>query len=127
MTGTSPSNSPSQAAGVRPGHFEDAQVLDAGARQAGSTFTATVDVLESMGSDKYAYFTVEGEAASSAELEELARDAGSADVPASGSQLVTRLSATAAATEGAKVDVWFDTDKVQLFDPSSGQNLTYSE
>src|SRR3954470_19511089 len=40
-------------AGVRPEHFEDARLLDAGAKSAGSTFTATVDVLESMGSDKY--------------------------------------------------------------------------
>ena len=97
------------------------------AQSAGNTFSAAVDVLESMGSDKYAYFTVEGEAATSAELEELAADAGSADVPASGSQLVTRLSATSGAKEGAEVEVWFDADKIQLFDPSSGKNLTYSE
>jgi multiple sugar transport system ATP-binding protein len=40
---------------------------------------------------------------------------------------VTRLSATSGAKEGAQVDVWFDADKIQLFDPSSGKNLTYSE
>ncbi len=114
-------------AGIRPEHFEDARVLDERTLGGGSTFTATVDVLESMGSDKYAYFTVEGEAATSAELEELAADAGSADVPASGSQLVTRLSAASGAKEGSEVDVWFDADKIQLFDPSSGRNLTYAE
>jgi multiple sugar transport system ATP-binding protein len=114
-------------AGIRPEHFEDARLLDATAKQAGGTFAATVDVLESMGSDKYAYFVIEGETASSTELDELAADAGAADVPATGSELVTRLSATSTATEGEKVDVWFDTDKVQLFDPSSGANLTYSE
>jgi multiple sugar transport system ATP-binding protein len=114
-------------AGIRPEHFEDARLLDASAKADGNTFTATVDVLESMGSDKYVYFTIEGDAATSAELEELAADAGSADVAASGTQLVTRLSATSAAKEGEKVDVWFDADKVQLFDPSSGKNLTYSE
>ncbi|MPZ85618.1 MAG: sn-glycerol-3-phosphate ABC transporter ATP-binding protein UgpC [Actinophytocola sp.] len=114
-------------AGIRPEHFEDAKLMDAGAKEAGATFEATVDVLESMGSDKYVYFTVEGEAATSAELEELAADVGSADVPASGSQLVTRLSATSAVKEGEKVDVWFDADKIQLFDPSNGRNLTYAE
>jgi multiple sugar transport system ATP-binding protein len=114
-------------AGIRPEHFEDARVLDERTLGGGSTFTATVDVLESMGSDKYAYFTVEGEAATSAELEELAADAGSADVPASGSQLVTRLSAASGAKEGSEVDVWFDADKIQLFDPSNGKNLTYTE
>jgi multiple sugar transport system ATP-binding protein len=114
-------------AGIRPEHFEDARVLDDTTLAGGSTFNATVDVLESMGSDKFAYFTVEGEAATSAELEELAADAGSADVPASGSQLVTRLSAASGAAEGAEMEVWFDADKIQLFDPSSGKNLTYSE
>jgi multiple sugar transport system ATP-binding protein len=114
-------------AGVRPEHFEDARLLDATAKEAGSTFSATADVLESMGSDKYVYFTVEGEAATSAELDELAADVGGGDVPASGSQLVTRLSAASPAKEGEKVDVWFDADKVQLFDPSTGKNLTYSE
>jgi multiple sugar transport system ATP-binding protein len=113
-------------AGIRPEHFEDAKLVDATMRESGSTFSATVDVLESMGSDKYVYFTVEGEAATSAELDELAADAGGGDVPESGSQLVTRLSATSNAREGEKVDVWFDADKVQLFDPSSGKNLTYS-
>jgi multiple sugar transport system ATP-binding protein len=113
--------------GIRPEHFEDAKLMDATAKEGGSTFTATVDVLESMGSDKYAYFTVEGETATSQELEELAADAGSADVPASGAQLVTRLSAASSATETAQVDVWFDADKVQLFDPRNGKNLTYSE
>ena len=104
-------------AGLRPEHFEDARLLDTNA-QPNNTFTATVDVLESMGSDKYAYFTVEGEVATSAELDELAADPGASDVPASGAQLVTRLTATSGAAEGAKI---------QLFDPSSGRNLTYAE
>ncbi len=114
-------------AGVRPEHFEDAKVLDANTLSGGTTFNATVDVLESMGSDKFAYFTVEGEAATSAELDELAADAGAADAGVSGTQLVTRLSATSGAREGEQVEVWFDADKVQLFDPSTGRNLTYAE
>jgi multiple sugar transport system ATP-binding protein len=112
--------------GVRPEHFEDARLLDDAAKAGGGTFTVTVDVLESMGSDKYAYFTVEGDQATSQELEELAADSGSADVPASGSQVVTRISAASEATEGSRLEIWFDTDKVQLFDPSNGRNLTYS-
>jgi multiple sugar transport system ATP-binding protein len=112
--------------GIRPEHFEDARLVDDTVKAAGSTFTAQVDVLESMGSDKYAYFTVEGDTATSKELEELAADAGSNDVPASGSQIVTRLSAASSAAEGEPVEIWFDSDKVQLFDPASGKNLTYS-
>jgi multiple sugar transport system ATP-binding protein len=115
-------------AGIRPEHFEDVALMDADhAARSGSTFTATVDVLESMGSDKYAYFTVEGETAASAELDELAADSGTADTGATpGSQLVTRLSVTSHAREGEPLDVWFDADKVQVFDPSTGRNLTYA-
>jgi multiple sugar transport system ATP-binding protein len=112
--------------GIRPEHFEDAAVVEEHTRSSGVTFTAVVDVLESMGSDKYAYFTIEGDIAQSAELAELAADAGSADVPASGAQLVTRLSAASGATEGQPLDVWFDPDNVQLFDPSNGKNVTYT-
>jgi multiple sugar transport system ATP-binding protein len=112
--------------GIRPEHFEDAALLEDHVRATGTVFTSTVDVLESMGSDKYAYFTVEGDIAQSAELAELAADAGAADVPTAGAQLVTRLSATSGATEGAPLDVWFDPDKIHLFDPSTGKNITYS-
>jgi multiple sugar transport system ATP-binding protein len=114
-------------AGVRPEHFEDAALLDAEQKSGGITFTAQVDVLESMGSEKYAYFTIEGEQATTAELAELAADSGSSDIPGGGSQIVTRLSAASAAAEGQPVDVWFDADKVQVFDPASGRNLTYAE
>src|ERR1044072_9464136 len=67
-------------------HFEDARMREEGAKADSNPLSATVDVLESMGSDKYAYFTIEGEAATSKELDELAADAGSADVPASRSE-----------------------------------------
>jgi multiple sugar transport system ATP-binding protein len=113
--------------GIRPEHFEDARLLDDAAKAEGGTFTVHLDVVESMGSDKYAYFSVEGDQATSQELEELAADSGSADVPESGSQVVTRLSAASEAKQGGQLEVWFDADKVQLFDPSTGKNLTYTE
>ncbi|WP_214364348.1 ABC transporter ATP-binding protein [Pseudonocardia sp. H11422] len=110
--------------GVRPEHFEDAALVEDTMRSRGSVFTAEVDVLESMGSDKFAYFTIEGEQAMSDDLADLAADAGTADVPDSAGQLVTRLSAASSATEGGRSEVWVDTDKIQIFDPSSGANLT---
>ncbi|MCE3553926.1 sn-glycerol-3-phosphate ABC transporter ATP-binding protein UgpC [Pseudonocardia sp. RS11V-5] len=113
--------------GIRPEHFEDASLIDEGVRHQGSTFTAQVDVLESMGSDKFVYFSVE-EQATSDELAELAADAGTADVPGGDAgQLVTRLSAASSAREGQSVDVWVDTSKLQVFDPKTGKNLTTSE
>jgi multiple sugar transport system ATP-binding protein len=113
-------------AGVRPEHFEDAALLDDDQKRGGTTFTGQVDVLESMGSEKFAHFTVEGELANAAELAELAADSGSADVPGGGSQIVTRLSAASSVAEGRPVDIWFNAEKVLIFDPSNGKNLTYA-
>ncbi|WP_181774233.1 ABC transporter ATP-binding protein [Amycolatopsis pittospori] len=112
--------------GIRPEHFEDAALVDASARQ-GATFTAHVDVLESMGSEKFAHFSVEGEAASSSDLADLAADSGSSDVPGSESQIVARLSASSSAAENQNVELWFDADKIKLFDGASGKNLTYTD
>ncbi|GAA1842835.1 sn-glycerol-3-phosphate ABC transporter ATP-binding protein UgpC [Pseudonocardia ailaonensis] len=110
--------------GIRPEHFEDAALVEDGLRAHGSTFTAQVDVLESMGSDKFAYFTID-EQATSDELAELAADAGTSDVPGGDAgQLVTRLSAASTATEGHSSEVWVDTSKLKVFDPRTGKNLT---
>ncbi|RZS44258.1 carbohydrate ABC transporter ATP-binding protein (CUT1 family) [Herbihabitans rhizosphaerae] len=112
--------------GVRPEHFEDARLIDDAARGGGVVFKSRVEVLESMGSDKYAYFNVDGRHIESQELAELAADAGTADAGETAMALVTRLSAASGASEGEELDIWFDADKVQLFDPESGRNLTYS-
>ncbi|MFE0588295.1 ABC transporter ATP-binding protein [Micromonospora echinospora] len=112
--------------GIRPEHFEDAELVDDDTRQRGMEFEAPVDIVESMGSDKYVYFTVEGERASAAELEELAADTG-ADFAGAGSSLVTRLSAESTVTEGENRRVWFNLEKIHLFDPTNGRNLTLHE
>ncbi|MBM0256603.1 ABC transporter ATP-binding protein [Micromonospora sp. 4G55] len=113
--------------GIRPEHFEDAELVDDETRRRGMEFEAPVDIVESMGSDKYVYFTVEGERASAAELEELAADAGAADFTGTGASLVTRLSAESPVREGTSRRVWFNLEKIHLFDPSSGRNLTLHE
>jgi multiple sugar transport system ATP-binding protein len=114
--------------GIRPEHFEDAALLEEQQKARGAVFTGEVDVLESMGSDKFAYFSVEGEQAVSEDLADLAADAGTADVPGGDAgTIVTRLSATSGASEGRPVEVWIDTSKIQIFDPASGKNLTTRE
>ncbi|RKN22006.1 sn-glycerol-3-phosphate ABC transporter ATP-binding protein UgpC [Micromonospora musae] len=113
--------------GVRPEHFEDAELVDAETRQRGLEFEAPVEIVESMGSDKYVYLMVEGERASAAELEELAADAGAADLTGGGANLVTRLSAESSVTEGENRRVWFNLEKIHLFDPANGRNLTLHE
>jgi multiple sugar transport system ATP-binding protein len=109
--------------GVRPEHFKDAALVEPGTKAYGMTFTAHVEMLESLGSDKYAHFSLEGEPVSAAELTELAVETGTADVLGA-AQLVTRLPVASAATEGHRVQVWCDPDQVQVFDPSDGRNLT---
>ncbi len=89
--------------GVRPEHLEDAAVVEDHLRPHGVKFEAPVDLVESMGSEKYAYLPLEGERASTAELEELAADAGTADALSSGAQLVARLPAESTVAEGKPI------------------------
>jgi multiple sugar transport system ATP-binding protein len=111
--------------GIRPEHFEDARLVEDHQKARGYEFTAPVDLVESMGSDKYVYFTIEGEHATSADLEDLAADAGGADLPPQDS-LVTRLSAESRVRDGADARVWMNLDKIHLFDPRDGRNITLS-
>jgi multiple sugar transport system ATP-binding protein len=113
--------------GIRPEHFEDLSLVDEESRSRGAVFEGQVDVIESMGSDKYVYFELAGQRASTAELEELAADTGAADLPGAGTQLVTRLSAESPVAERRPTKVWFDLDKIHLFDPESGRNLTLAD
>ena len=70
--------------GVRPEHFEDAAVEDPDATDR-LKFRASIEVVESMGSELYAYFPVEsGGQVESAQLAELAKDAGMEDLPGGG-------------------------------------------
>ena len=110
-------------AGLRPEHFEDAAL--AADRTRGVTFRAKIDVLESMGSEFYAYFVVQSEQVASRELEELAQDAGGADLPSTegGVQVTARLAAESRVRQGAEAELWFDSRHLQLFDPESGRSL----
>ena len=110
-------------AGLRPEHFEDAAL--AADRTRGATFRAKIDVLESMGSEFYAYFVVQSEQVASRELEELAQDTGGADLPSTegGVQVTARLAAESRVRQGAEAELWFDSRHLQLFDPESGRSL----
>jgi multiple sugar transport system ATP-binding protein len=109
--------------GIRPEHFEDAALIDDALRAKGFEFNAPVDIVESMGSDKFVYLTVEGGQAAAADLEDLAADAGGADLPPQDS-LVTRLSAESRVRDGATAKVWLNLEKIHLFDPTDGRNIT---
>jgi multiple sugar transport system ATP-binding protein len=109
-------------AGLRPEDFEDASLV--GQRDGGITFKAKIDVLESMGSEFYAYFEVEAENISSSELDELAQDAGAADLPhTDGNQIVARLEAASRVRQGDETELWYNGEHLHLFDPDSGASL----
>jgi multiple sugar transport system ATP-binding protein len=110
-------------AGLRPEDFEDATLV--GDRSDGITFNARIDVLESMGSEFYAYFVVESERITAKELEELAQEAGAADLPqeGDGEQVVARLEAASGVRQGQDAQLWFNTEHLHLFDPGSGKTL----
>jgi multiple sugar transport system ATP-binding protein len=105
--------------GIRPEHLEDASLIDTYARIRALTFGVTVDVVESLGADKYLHFRSEGEGARSAQLEELAADSGVGE-----NEFVARVSAESTATVGQQIELALDTSKLTLFDADSGVNLS---
>ncbi len=109
--------------GVRPESFEDAALVGE-ARDRGVTFDTKIDLVESMGSEIYAYFSIGSEGVQSQDLEELARDSGMEEVPgAGGDQVVARLDAASKAARGEEMELWVDITRLHFFDPDSGKNL----
>jgi multiple sugar transport system ATP-binding protein len=105
--------------GIRPEHFEDASLVG---DKPGATFDAPIDIVEAMGSDVYAYFTMTGDVAHSADLEDLAKDTGN-DLHGDGVQVTARLDAASDVRRGRTARLWYDTSKVHVFDTESGKNL----
>jgi multiple sugar transport system ATP-binding protein len=110
-------------AGIRPEDFEDVEHIEAG--KPGHTFETKVTLTESMGAEIYAYFEYEGEGAQSDVLQEIAEDAGTAEVPGAGdAQVVARLAPTSKARAGEPIKLWMDVNKMHLFEASDGSSLT---
>ncbi len=111
--------------GIRPEDFEDASLAPEG-RRSGVEFDAPIEVLESMGSEIYAYFEFEGGEVSSDELAELARDPGVSETPGAGAgRAVARLDSESEIAEGSTARLWFDAERLHVFDPRDGTNLLH--
>jgi multiple sugar transport system ATP-binding protein len=114
--------------GIRPESFEDAAT--AGERPGHVAVTATVDVLESTGSDVYAHLSINGHGPSAADeplLRELAEATASEDPEvalATGSALVARVSVLHSLREGQQGRLYVDASRLHLFDPSSGRRIS---
>ena len=116
-------------AGIRPEHFEDAS-LAGDALDRGTTFSANIEVLESLGAELYAHFTVASEATiESQELRELAEDAGGGEVPMAGEEgrIVARLDPASKVRVGQEAELFVDATRLHLFDPDNGINLTVEQ
>ncbi len=112
--------------GIRPEDFEDASLVKQELRDYGVTFRATIDVVESMGSDVFVYFTQDsGLSATTDQLADLAADAGQDDV-GSGETVTARLDAATRIGEGDNAELWADVRKMHVFDPNTGKNLSLS-
>ncbi len=111
--------------GIRPEHFEDASIEDSSLSDR-LRFRTQLDVVESMGSELYAYFEVKTDGVRASELSELAADSGIEDLPThgGGQQIVARLDAGSGARAGGEIELSLDTSKMKLFDPDGGRSLT---
>jgi multiple sugar transport system ATP-binding protein len=106
-------------AGVRPEHFEDASVVRGDTGR--DTFRANVDVVEWLGNEAYAYIPFEVEAELRDELDQLERDL---EGEGTRTQLVVSLDGASRIQEGDEAEIWVDAERMHLFDPATGENLT---
>ncbi|BBY34777.1 ABC transporter ATP-binding protein [Mycolicibacter minnesotensis] len=93
--------------GVRPEHLGDAALLDEVARSAAVTLGARVDLVESLGADKYLYFT----------------PAASGENPVE-NELVARVPAASKAVAGQPIELALRPETVVVFDATTGANLS---
>ena len=108
-------------AGIRPDHFEDASVVDSDKVTDEATFKATVDVVEWLGNEAYAYIPFEAPPEVEKQLQQLERDL---DGESLRTQLVVSLDGASRISEGDEATIWVDARKIHLFDPATGDNLT---
>jgi multiple sugar transport system ATP-binding protein len=108
--------------GIRPENFEDAALVQPDMRGHGVTFQANVEVVESMGSDVFVYFTQDsGLSGTTDQLADLADDA---DTGASEETVTARLDPATQIHEGDAAELWADIRTMHIFDPDTGANLS---
>ncbi|GFG75069.1 ABC transporter ATP-binding protein [Mycobacterium botniense] len=105
--------------GVRPEHLADAALIDAYQRIRALIFEVKVDMVESLGADKYVHFTTADCDVHAAQLDELAAESGSDE-----HQFVARVPPESKAVKGQSIELALDTLKLAVFDADSGVNLT---
>lgn len=105
--------------GARPEHLSDAALIGGYQRIRALTFEVKVDMVESLGADKYVYFLHRGVGRALDPIDELAAEADAHE-----NQFVARVPAESKAAIGQTVELALDTTKLMVFDADSGVNLT---
>jgi multiple sugar transport system ATP-binding protein len=106
-------------AGIRPEHLDDSSLIDTYARIRALTFEVGIDLVESLGAEKYVHFHTEGEGAQARQLAELAVESGGA-----ANEFTARVSTESKLVAGQTAELAFDTSRLVLFDADSGVNLS---
>jgi multiple sugar transport system ATP-binding protein len=114
-------------AGLRPESFEDVELIGDLAQERGIVFEAEIDLVESLGSDLFAYFHVESEGVQSDQLADVIADrleeTGAPEPREGQEQIVARLDPASEIKRRDTAKLWADTSKLHLFDPESGERL----
>ncbi|MGZ4476966.1 MAG: TOBE domain-containing protein, partial [Nocardioides sp.] len=108
-------------AGVRPESFAEAGAANARDVSEANTFEATIDVVEWLGNETYAYVPFEAPPEVQRQLEQLEQELDGETVR---TQLVITLDGGSAVQAGDRIKIWMDAAKVHLFDPATSENLT---
>ncbi|WP_086664660.1 ABC transporter ATP-binding protein [Lentzea kentuckyensis] len=109
--------------GIRPEDMEDTALADA---REGEILHSVADLVEAMGSDVLVHFPVDVPPVVTDDTRELARDAGTDDLPnpsGKGTVLVGRFSPRTRIYEGQPVAAWVDTSRLHFFDPATGSSI----
>ncbi|MDL4777097.1 MULTISPECIES: ABC transporter ATP-binding protein [Thermomonosporaceae] len=117
-------NAPAQViVGIRPEAFGDARLVRERRPEGHDlTFTGHVDVLESLGAEKFAYIDLGSSGA--IESEHLAEAFQGNVTDQSRSQLIARLDPMSRARRGENIELDYDPDAIDLFEPETGVNLS---
>jgi multiple sugar transport system ATP-binding protein len=113
--------------GIRPEDLEDANL--ASDTPQNQRLAGMVELLEALGSEIMAHFSVEAEAAETEETRELASDKGDPEgdvgvsAPEGKTVLVARFGARSKAKVGEQVEVAVDTRALHFFDPETGLGI----
>jgi len=108
-------------AGIRPGAFEDAALVEGSRAARGVTFDVNVDVTEWLGNEQYAFVPYEAPADIAHQLADLEHELDSEQLR---TQMVVSIDPMSRIRDGDKARLWLDPTRMHLFDPRTGENLT---